>query len=197
MHVKVEISNVLNYITIAGIQEPEIGQQVDEANIRMKDGEVSILGGLNDKELQTIMSGVPGFTNIPGLSYLFGSKQKTVTDNQVLIAIIPHILRPQDLSTVADQGVFAGTERITRVERKASGTPVSTNPPSALPPATVPPRPGNPLVPPPSSRPQLPAGTKPPDQPGQESATQPAPAASQRAPGSSPPSGGPPPPAKP
>ncbi|HZS52846.1 MAG TPA: hypothetical protein VFA65_00480 [Bryobacteraceae bacterium] len=163
MHVKVEISNELNQVTIAGIQEPIIGQQVDEANIRMRDGEVSILGGLNDKELQTVMSGVPGFTNIPGLSYIFGSKQKTTTDNQVLIAIIPHILRPQDLSTVADQGVFAGTERVTRVERGNGATPVSTNPPS-----TVPPRPANPLVPAPNSRPQPPTGTKPPEDAGQQ-----------------------------
>ncbi len=60
MHVKVEISNVLQQIQIAGISEPEIGQQIDEADIRMKDGEVSILGGLSDKEFSLQNSGFPG-----------------------------------------------------------------------------------------------------------------------------------------
>lgn len=152
MHVKVEISNELNQVDIGGIEEPVIGQQVDEADIRMKDGEVSILGGLNDKELQTSLSGVPGFTNIPVLGYLFGTKQKTNTDDQVLIVIIPHIIRAPDLSHSADEGVFAGTESDTRVERKSDGTPVSATPPLTIPSGTVPPVPPTPLTPLPGSR---------------------------------------------
>jgi general secretion pathway protein D len=163
MHVKVEISNVLNTENIAGIQEPVIGQQVDEADIRMKDGEVSILGGLTDKELSNILSGLPGFTNLPVLGYLFGNKQRTSTDNQVLIAIIPHILRPPDLSHIADEGVFAGTEHVTKVEHKPQGTPV-TPPATGMPitPSAVPPPvPPTPLTPIPGPKPQTPA-TKPP-----------------------------------
>jgi general secretion pathway protein D len=121
MHVKVEISNVLGNVSIGGIEEPEIGQQVDEADIRMKDGEVSILGGLNDKENSSILSGFPGLTNIPVLGYIFGQRNKTNTDNQVLIALIPHILRAPDVTTAGQRGVLAGTERVVRVERRADG----------------------------------------------------------------------------
>jgi general secretion pathway protein D len=159
MHVKVEISNVLNEITIAGIQEPEIGQQVDEADIRMKDGEVSILGGLSDKELQTSYSGLPGFTNLPLLGYLFGTKGNTKTDNQVLIALIPHVIRAPDMTHVGDRGVFAGTEHVTRVERKPEGTNTPAIPQM---PNTVPLPASTPLTPLPATRPVVP-GTKPPE----------------------------------
>jgi general secretion pathway protein D len=164
MHVKVEISNVLTYINIAGIQEPEIGQQVDEADIRMKDGEVSILGGLSDKELQKSYSGVPGFTNVPALSYLFGTKQNTKTDNQVLIALIPHIIRAPDMTHVGDQGVFAGTEHVTKVGYKPQGTPATNNPAVPQTPNTVPLPQPTPLTPLPATRPVTP-GKKPPDTP--------------------------------
>lgn len=117
MHVRVELSNVLAQISIAGIDEPEIGQQIDEAEIRMKDGEVSILGGLSDRERSLTYSGIPGFTNIPLLSYLLGSKARNSTDSEVLIAVIPHIIRAPDYGDLANQGVYAGTERIPRVGR--------------------------------------------------------------------------------
>ncbi len=202
MHVKVEISNELNTVTIGGIQEPIIGQQVDEADIRMKDGEVSILGGLSDKELASTLSGVPGFANIPLLGYLFGTKGRTSTDNQVLIALIPHILRPVDMSHVGDEGVYAGTERVTHVEHKPEGTPLTTNAPLPVPLNTVPPKPATPLTPLPGSSPQ-PTGKKPPEDNTQPvsasqpvSVSQPVPGAVQPA-SATPPPGNPPPVVKP
>jgi general secretion pathway protein D len=159
MHVKVEISNVLNTETIAGIQEPVIGQQVDEADIRMKDGEVSILGGLSDKELSTVLSGVPGFANIPLLGYVFGNKQHTSTDNQILLALIPHIIRAPDMTHIADTGILAGTERVTHVERKSQSTPPAGN--SGPQGRFRPPVPATPLTPVPGNAPQTPAANAP------------------------------------
>lgn len=161
MHIKVEVSNEPSQVSIAGISEPVIGQQIDEADIRMKDGEVSILGGLSDKEYQKNLSGFPGLTNIPLLGYLFGEHDTSITDTEVLIAIIPHILRTPDMSAMGEEGVLAGTERVIHVERKSDGTFVSV-PPSGVPPATVPVTPPTPLTP--AARPQggsRPAGTQP------------------------------------
>lgn len=161
MHVKVELSNVLQQITIAGVQQPIIGKQTDEADIRMKDGEVSIMGGLSDREQSSTLAGVPGVANLPVLNYLLGSKTKSNTDNEILIAMIPHIVRPPDLSAAASEGVYAGTERVVRVERRpVAGTPApgqGTPQPGAQPgtqpgaPANVPGAPGSPLSPVPNS----------------------------------------------
>lgn len=165
MHIKVEISNVLQDISIAGIEEPEIGQQVDEADIRMKDGEVSILGGLSDKELSTSLSGLPGFTNIPLLGYLFGTKSKTNTDNEILIALIPHIVRAPDLSNIADEGILAGSESVVKVQRRSEAVPVTSVPISpARQPLTIPAAPPAPLAPAPNPGSQRPSTTNPPAQ---------------------------------
>ncbi len=143
MHIRIEISNNPNNIMIAGISEPIVGQQVDEADVRMKDGEVSILGGLSEKDRANSLAGVPGFTNIPLLGYLFGTKTRTDTDNETLIAIIPHITRAPDYGDPANQGVYAGTERVPRVERIPQSVeialpPSSTHPRAGYPPAAVP-----------------------------------------------------------
>jgi general secretion pathway protein D len=152
MHLKVELSNVLQQTTIAGVQQPIIGQQVDEADIRMKEGEISVLGGLSDKESSQTLSGVPGFTNMPLLSYIFGSKIRSTDDREILIAMIPHIVRVPDLSAMGDTGVLAGTERVVRVQRRPDNTPAGApgNPGQASNTAPVPVAPSAPLSPAPA-----------------------------------------------
>ncbi len=187
MHVKVDISNLLQRIQIAGIEQPVIGKQTDEADIRMKDGEVSILGGLTDKELNNSLSGVPGLTSLPVLNYIFGNRQKIKTDNEILLVLTPHIIRAPDPVINDDLGVYAGSERVIRVNRKsddsagASGSPkTAAPPPVTVPPAAVPPLspvPGN--TPGPAAAPGIP-GVK--TSPSTNQGTPPAP----------PPAGGPP-----
>jgi general secretion pathway protein D len=145
MHVRVELSNVLQQIAIAGINEPVIGQQIDEAEIRMKDGEVSILGGLSDRENTNTLSGLPGFTNIPLLGYLFGTRVKEDIDNEILLVVIPHIIRGPAYGDLASTGVYAGTERVPRVDRGgAQQQPVQVTLPTPAGPAAGVPRAANP-----------------------------------------------------
>jgi len=146
MHIKVEISSVLTTETIAGVQQPVIEQKVNEANIRMKDGEVSVLGGLYDEEQDNSVAGIPGVTNIPLLGYLFGTKTRTHNKDEVLIALIPHIVRAPDVSNIGDEGVLAGSERIVRVSRRPDGTSVSAPLPVTQP-DTIPIAPPAPLAP--------------------------------------------------
>jgi general secretion pathway protein D len=156
----------LGEIPIAGINEPEIGQEIDEANIRMKDGEVSILGGLSDRERTRAYSGVPGFTNLPLLGYLFGTRTRHDIDQEVLIAIIPHIARAPDWGDQANQGVYAGTESIPKVQRGTQPVQVSLPPVTGAPPvlpkgtrgtALPPTAPSAPLPNPPTANVQFPA----------------------------------------
>ena len=161
MHVKVELSNVLQTTVIAGVEQPIIGKQTDEADLRMKDGEVTVLGGLSDRESNATVAGVPGVTNMPILSYLLGSKTKKTTDNEILIAMIPHIVRPPDLSAGVGEGVYAGTERVIRVERRPTpAQPAAgqgTQP--GAPQGNVPSTPGSPLSPVPNA--PVPGGARP------------------------------------
>jgi general secretion pathway protein D len=164
LHIKAEISNVQSTTTIAGVQQPIIGQTVNEADVRVKDGQVSVLGGLNTNEQDDNNSGIPGLTNMPVLGYLFGTRVKTRNKDSTLIALIPHIVRAPNRTDIADDGVDAGTERFTRVIRSAAGAPESATPAStapsgsAAPKAAPPPQPNVPQV----SNPPVPPNPNPP-----------------------------------
>jgi general secretion pathway protein D len=130
MKVKVEISNTNGVVNLAGVDEPIITQRVNEADIRMRDGEPAILGGLSDVENSNNANGVPGITNVPVLGYLFSTKVKSSIDDQILIALVPHIVRAPDVAGLGDPGVLAGSERVVRVVRRPSVTSTSAPPPA-------------------------------------------------------------------
>ncbi len=153
MHIKVEISSVVNTDTIAGVAEPVIGQQVNEADVRMRDGEYTLLGGLSQDSTSLSVSGLPGVSNIPVLGYLFGTKMKNIAKDDILIALVPHIIRAQAVDDQLAEGVLAGTERMVRVERRQQ--PEAAAPPAPVILAPTPARPGTqvtPQLPPPGGQ---------------------------------------------
>jgi general secretion pathway protein D len=120
----------------------------------LKDGEVSLLGGLMSDQEQNIVGGIPGLANIPVLRYLFGNVSKDKQKEELMIALIPHIVRRPDITGLDLQGVAAGTDQTVkltfapRVEEAPAVVPVAV-PPAGAPPATSPvatPPPGTPLV---------------------------------------------------
>jgi general secretion pathway protein D len=147
MHIKVEISSVVSTSTIAGVAQPVIGQKVNEADVRMRDGEYSLLGGLSSDSDSLSVSGLPGVANIPVLGYLFGTRAKDREKDDILIALVPHIIRAQTVDDQTTEGVLAGTERMVKVERRHEQPSAS---PNALPPAVQPGTPG-PVMPVPNA----------------------------------------------
>ena len=148
MHIKVEISSVVNTVTIAGVAQPVIGQKVNEADVRMKDGEYSLLGGLSSDSDTQSTAGLPGFSAVPVLGYLFGTRNKDREKDDIVIALVPHIIRAQAVDDQLAEGVLAGTEKMVRVEHKQ---PAATSVPIGGSPApNTPVRPGTtPQLPPP------------------------------------------------
>ena len=93
LHLKVEISNVTGNENIGGIDQPIIGQRVNEADVRLRNGEVSILGGLTQSDDSRTNAGIPGLVNMPVLGYFFGTKTRSSDQSDILIALVPHIIR--------------------------------------------------------------------------------------------------------
>ena len=124
MHIKVEVSSVTSTETIGGIQQPIIGQKVSEADLRMVDGEASLLGGVTEDSDTVAIAGIPGIANVPILGYLFGTRSKDREKDDIVIALIPHIIRAPVVS-VGDEGILAGTESIVKVDRKSPETPAA------------------------------------------------------------------------
>ena len=112
MHIEVDISNVTSYASFGDLQQPIIGQKKDTTDIRVRDGEVTLLGGLMNNTDSNNSAGIPGLINIPILGkFLFGNSHKEKDKEELLIAVIPHIVRAQNLDDLDVRGVATGTDQ--------------------------------------------------------------------------------------
>jgi general secretion pathway protein D len=146
MKIAVEISAVAQTVNIGGIDQPVIGQRKNETEIRLKDGEVNILGGLSQVQSTKSLAGVPGVTNIPILGRLLGSEHTEKVNQQLLIAVIPHIVRTANLTDTDLKGILAGTDQTVRVQYAPNAEPAAApgTMPAPQPPATTPTQPATP-----------------------------------------------------
>src|SRR3974390_1485608 len=94
-----DISAVDSYQNIGGIQQPVIGQRKIEQDIRLREGEVNILGGLVESDQTQSLSGIPRVGQIPFFRYFCSAEQREVKDNEIVFILIPHIVRAQDLTS--------------------------------------------------------------------------------------------------
>ncbi len=146
---KIEVSSVTGTSTIGGISQPIISQRVVEHDIRLKDGEAFILGGLIQRTDTKTLNGWPGFAKIPVLRYLFSSDSTDHQEDEVLIVMIPHIVRMQDWTKENLRGIYSGSDQDVKVKRESEirapitvpAKPAGTTPGAAAVPGT-PPAPG-------------------------------------------------------
>jgi general secretion pathway protein D len=110
LKLSIEVSSVTGTSTIGGIQQPIISQRKIEHDIRLKEGEVSILGGLFEHVDSKALNGWPGLAHIPVLRYLFSSEKTDHEENEVLIVLVPRIVRLPALMQADLRPVSAGTE---------------------------------------------------------------------------------------
>jgi len=68
---------------------PVITNRTISQTVRLRENETSIIAGLLDREETNSLSGIPGFANLPGLGYAFGTKSKNSTDTELLILLTP------------------------------------------------------------------------------------------------------------
>ena len=107
-----DISAVDSYQNIGGIQQPVIGQRKIENEIRMKEGEVNILGGILEDTFTKSLTGIPGLASIPLFRYLFSEESKEVKTNEIVFILIPHIVRAQDIYASNTRAVDVGTANV-------------------------------------------------------------------------------------
>jgi general secretion pathway protein D len=93
IHAKIEISSLGASITIAGVSEPTFGQRTIEHDIRLKESEVSVLGGLIQTTITNTVSGVPGLGEIPYLRYFFSTEHVERQESEVLVMLTPRVVR--------------------------------------------------------------------------------------------------------
>jgi len=132
LRVKVEVSAVTGSSNIGGIEQPIFGQRIIEHDIRLREGEVSVLGGMIERSEQVTMEGWPGLSSIPFLRYFFSSESKETLENEVLISLTPRIIRLPEISAINLRPLAVGTDEnvvLPRVVEGPSEAPASQPPP--------------------------------------------------------------------
>jgi general secretion pathway protein D len=108
--VAVEVSSVTGHVTIGSIDQPVISQRKIEHDVRLKEGEVNILGGLFDHTETSSVSGWPGLARVPLLGRVFSSEKVEKQEDEILILLTPHIVRVPEISEKQLRGMYSGTE---------------------------------------------------------------------------------------
>src|ERR1035438_5824147 len=149
LKMSLDVSAVTSYVSIGGISQPVIGQRKIEHEIRLKDGEVNLLGGIMEDHQTKALSGIPGLASIPILKYLFSQSNTDHSENEIVFVLVPHIIRGPEGSRGADM-LDVGTANSISLRR--------TSPRAAAAPAAQP-TPGAPSVSPQGVVPQNPPGS--------------------------------------
>ena len=124
LKIKIEVTSQSGSVTISGVTEPILSQRVVDQVIRLREGEASILGGIQDKQEMVSWNGIPGLSSIPILKYLFGSKDHTISDDELVFLVVPHIVRSQvlDRSNLRTIDTGAGSQGV-ELRHISSGPP--------------------------------------------------------------------------
>ena len=142
-----DVSAVTGNANIGGITQPIIGQRKIEHEIRLREGEVNLLGGIFENQDVKSLSGLPGLSQIPLLKYLFSSTSTEHRENEIVFVLIPHIVRGQELSDLNERTIEVGTgnaiglRHTSHPAAPAFGSPMSAQPsgaPSVAPPSMAP-----------------------------------------------------------
>ncbi len=156
-----DVSAVTGQQNIGGISQPIIGQRKIEHEIRLKDGEANLLGGIMEDQQTKQLSGIPGLAQIPILKYLFGQTTQDHSENEIVFAVVPHIIRSTDVNEMNQRAIDIGTA--TTIELHHAPRPAVA--PSAS--TAQPNQNGNPSIVPIGSAPNQPARPTPSQPAGQ------------------------------
>ena len=115
LHVELEISSVRDNIDVGGLKQPVIGQRRVIHDLRVREGEISVLGGLMQGQDLKTLTGFPGLANVPILKRLFSSENVEKNTSELLVVLIPHIIRSSEVSEVNLRGIAAGNDQTVKL----------------------------------------------------------------------------------
>src|ERR1700720_691324 len=117
LKVIIEVSSQTGVSTIGGIQQPIISQRKIEQDIRLKEGEVNVLGGLFEKTDTRSLNGWPGLAKIPFMRYFFSDDKIDHQENEILIVMTPRIVRIPEWTKGNLRPLYSGSESNVQVRR--------------------------------------------------------------------------------
>jgi general secretion pathway protein D len=138
LKLRIEISSELTTTNIGGISQPVIGSKTIEHDIRLKEGETNILGGLIERTDTKTISGWPGLARIPILGRFFADNKVDHQEDETLIVLTPHIVRMPDWTKANLRPMLSGTDMDVRTRRESELRTPQPETQQPVPPATQP-----------------------------------------------------------
>lgn len=111
LKIEAEVSNIVSESkTQNGTTVYRIGTRNAKTNLRVKDGETTVLGGLIQNRLERAKSGIAFLSDIPILGALFTSYTNKVDQADIFISITPRITKGVVYPTSDVTNIWSGTE---------------------------------------------------------------------------------------
>jgi general secretion pathway protein D len=132
MKLQVEISSVTGQASIGGIQQPIISQRKIQHEIRLKEGEVSILGGLIVRTDTKTLNGWPWLARVPIIQNLFAATNTEEQESEDLIVLIPRIVRMPEWTKANLRALYAGTDTLPAVRKELDLKTPTANPQASV-----------------------------------------------------------------
>jgi general secretion pathway protein D len=163
MQIEIDISNVRDRIDVGGLSQPVIGQRKFTHFVRLRQGEVSLLGGLMQNQDTRSIAGTPGAASVPILRRLFSSESIERGTSELLIALVPHVVRQPDIQDLNLRGIAAGNDTVIKLNYASKPQPGPEKPVDAPAPVAPVPQPAPPpgVAPAPSPVPAPPSPESP------------------------------------
>ncbi len=146
MIVTLDVSAVKDRIDVGGVSQPEITQNKLTSDIRLREGEVNLIGGLIRDTNSKSLTGLPGLAHIPLFGRFFSNENVEKDKEELVIALVPHIVRGVDITASNLKGVASGSEGQYKVSYDTTRLPAPAAP-AAVPQAQPQPAPGAPATP--------------------------------------------------
>jgi general secretion pathway protein D len=152
LKVMMDVSNVAGNTNIGGIQQPIIGQRKIEHEIRLKEGEVNMLGGMFEHDDVRSLSGYPWLAQIPILRYFFAQSNVDRRNSEIVFVLTPHVVRGQFITPMNERVIDVGTANSIDLRQASEVVPAAAGQPAPAAPAPAAPS-AQPAAPP-SANPQ-------------------------------------------
>ncbi|NML43477.1 secretion protein [Ramlibacter sp. G-1-2-2] len=123
--IALEVSNIAAEFTDSnGGRSYQIGTRNANTNLRLRDGETQILGGLITDDDRNVASKIPGLGHLPVIGRIFGNNAGTSSQSEIVLAITPHIVRNLAARSADVSNIFSGTYNVPR-ERPILAEPLT------------------------------------------------------------------------
>jgi general secretion pathway protein D len=123
LQVDLDISTIASTLNLGGLSQPVIGQRKVSHIIRLKEGEATVIGGLMQQTQTSTRNGFPGLMNVPILGRLFSSSSTDNNSLEILVVLVPHIVRSAELTAQNTRAVASGVEQIWKVNYRQPSAP--------------------------------------------------------------------------